>query len=135
MLGQNGSEPVADDEILYRRIPVSRGYYSEGLLSPEAFHPRKDEQTGISVYRAKYKSVKDAARGKSSKGYYVAVLRAGDIRKHDMNVAARPLPGDPGHAELPELTGDNRRTDETYMRKRRLTTLCLRVEGPFKPEP
>ena len=48
MLGDDGTEPVADDELLYRRIPVSTKWYTESGLSPEAFDPRRDETTGIS---------------------------------------------------------------------------------------
>jgi hypothetical protein len=40
---EDGTEPVADDELLYRRIPVSKGWYDEKGLSAEAFGPRPDE--------------------------------------------------------------------------------------------
>jgi hypothetical protein len=75
-----GTEPIADDELLYRRVPVSKEWYTKEGLSPEAFQPREDEATGNSVYRAIYKSVEEAAKGKSKSGNYVAVLRAGDLR-------------------------------------------------------
>ncbi len=133
MPGDAGTDRVADDELLYRRIPVSTGWYTQGELSPEAFNPREDEITGISVYRDKYKSIQEAARGKSKQGYYVAVLRAGDLRKNGLEVVSRPRQNDPGHAELPDLTCDNRLTQEALERKLRLTTLCVRVEGPFPP--
>jgi len=129
----DGTEPVADDELLYRRIPVSKGWYTQSGLSPEAFDPRQDETSGISVHRDKYKSIKEAAKGKSKKGYYVAVLRASDLRKHGIQVVPRPGPDDPGHAELPGLTCHNRLTPEAQERKLRLAALWLRVEGPFPP--
>lgn len=129
----DGTEPVGDDELLYRRVPVSTGWYKEGQLSPEAFDPREGELTGISVYRDKYKSVQDAAKGKGTRGYYVAILRAGVLRGHGIEVVPRPKPDDPGHAELPELTCHNRRSPETLERKSLLADLCLRVEGPFPP--
>jgi hypothetical protein len=133
MPAPDGTEPIADDELLYRRIPVSKGWYTEDGLSPEAFDPREDEITGISVYRAKYTTIAEAAKGMSKKGYYVAVLRAGDLRQNAMEVAPRPSPGDPGHTELPDLTCHNRLTPEAQERKLRLTELCRRVEGPFQP--
>jgi hypothetical protein len=126
-----GTEPIADDEVLYRRIPVSKGWYDAQGVSPEAFDPRKDETTGISIFRAKYKNIDEVAQGPSKRGYYVAVLRAGDLRQHGIQVVPRPLPGDPGHAELPELTCDARLTPPCEERKLRLAELCLRVEGPF----
>ncbi len=125
------SEPIADDELLYRRVPVSKGWYDANGLSPEAFDPRLDELSGISVYRAKLMSIEDAARGKSKKGYWVAVLRAGDLRNQGIKVVPRPEPDDPGHAELPDLTCENRLTIPAQECKLRLSQLCLRVEGPF----
>jgi hypothetical protein len=133
MSADDGTEPVADDELLYRRIPVSKGWYSEGGLSPEAFDPLKDENTGISVYRDKYKSIEEVAQGKSKKGYFVAVFRAGDLREHGIEVAPRPESNDPGHAELPDLTCLNRLEPKTQERKVRLAKSWLRVEGPFPP--
>jgi hypothetical protein len=133
MSTQPGSEPVEEDEILYRRIPVSTGWYSASGLSPEAFDPRPDEVSGISLYRAKYKQLEEAAKGRSKKGYYVAVFRAGDLFAQGIQVSPRPSPNDAGHAELPQLTCDNRETDEAINRKMLLSTLPLRIEGPFIP--
>ncbi len=133
MSAGDGTEPVADDELLYRRIPVSKRWYSQTGMSPEAFDPRADETTGISVYRDKYKLLQEAAKGMSMTGYYVAVLRAGDLRKHGIEVLPRPAPDDPAHAELPGLTCHNRLTPEAQERKLRLARLCLAVEGPFPP--
>ena len=41
----------------------------------------RNDVTGLSVSRAKYKSIQDAAKGLRGKAYYVAVLRAGDLRQ------------------------------------------------------
>ena len=134
MSADDGTEPVADDELLYRRIPVSKGWWcTESGLSPEAFDPLKDESTGISVYRGKYKSVEETAKGLSKKGYFVAVFRTGDLRKHGIEVLPRPESNDPGHAELPELTCCNRLDPETQERKLKLAKLWLEVKGPFLP--
>jgi hypothetical protein len=134
MPAHDGNEPVADDEYLYRRIPVSKEWYDENGLSPEAFRPRRDEETGISVFRAKYKSIEDAAKGMSKHGYYVAVLRAGDLRNVGIQIIPQPnVPGgyDPSHAELPDLTCHNLSEPAAMERMGRLTDLALRVEGPF----
>ena len=76
-------DPVTDDELLYRRIPESTGWYDPrtGTVNPEAFAPHKEhDRTGLSVTRAKYRgsSYNEAMRGRSGKTYYVAVLRVGD---------------------------------------------------------
>ena len=115
------SAPIDDDEILYRRIPAALNLYdpnAEPRLLPDAFRPNQNDTTGLSVYRARYRAIEDVARGREGKKYYVAVLRAGDL----------------GHAELPGLTYQDRKSDEALEWKALLAQqLCLRVEGPFPP--
>ena len=129
----NGTEPIADEELLYRRVPESTGWFSPATgLSPQAFAPHKtSDATGLSVVRAKFKSVEEAAKGRPGKSYYVAVLRAGDLRRHGIEIVPRPLPGDEGHAELPDLNAGRRKAVETLERQRIIPELCLKVEGPF----
>lgn len=130
-------ESIADEELLYRRVPKSTNWYDSetDYLKPEAFAPHKtNDITGLSVTRAKYKSIEEAAQGRPGKSYYVAVLRAGDLRNNEIAVVPRPdVPEgyDPGHAEIPDLNADNRKEDETLERQRLLARLRLRVEGPF----
>ena len=130
-----GTEPIGDDEFLYRRIPVSLHLYDptvEPHLLPDAFRPNANDATGLSVHRAKYKSLEEAARGRKGHQYYVAILRTGDLRAKGIEVVPRPLEGDPGHAELPGLTYQNRKSDRSLEWKVLLSqVLCLRVEGPF----
>ena len=129
----DGTEPIADEELLYRRVSAASGWFSaETGLNAQAFAPHKtNDATGLSVSRAKYKSIDEAAQPKPGKPYYVAVLRAGDLRQKGIEVSPRPLPGDPGHAELPELNAGNRKSDRTLEFQRVLVDLCLRIEGPF----
>jgi hypothetical protein len=131
MSTEPGTEPVEDNEILYRRIPVSRNWYSNGGLSPDAFEPRDDEPTGISFSRAKYKTIHEAAKGKGKLGYYVAEFLAGDLLAHGIDVVPRPLQNDPSHAELPGLTTLNRDTTEELNRRKILAGLFRSVYGPF----
>ncbi len=130
----DGTEPVADDEMIYRRIPASQSWYHprSGIpLAFAAFKPTKHDQTGLSVKRAKYiRSIEDAARNPRGASYYIAVLRVGDLRAHGLDVIPCPLPGDPGHAELPALHYQARY--ETQPLQVLLSEkLCIRVEGPF----
>jgi len=129
----NGTEPIGDEELLYRRVPGSTGWYdpAAGLLNAQAFAPHKvRDTTGLSVVRAKYKSIEEAAAGSPGKTYFVAVLRVADLRQNGLEVVQTP-PDDPAHAELPILNAGNRKENETLERQRLLTELCLRVEGPF----
>lgn len=134
--------PVSDNELLYRRIPISQGWYApvSSQVSPEAFRPNKDrDHTGISVDRARslehpeFRTAAEAAAGLNPKGYYIAILRVGDLRSHGIEVVARALPDNPGHAEIPSLTAANRRSDAAEECKRALARLTIRVEGPFIP--
>lgn len=137
----NGNEPIADSELLYRRVPASLGWYDPitNVLGPQAFGPHKErDETGISVSRNKYKSVEDAARGRPGKSYYVAVLCAGDLAKAGIRAEPRPIFGsnpDPSHTELPQLNAATRKHDATLEMQRALAQLCLRVEGPFATPP
>lgn len=127
-------EPITDDELLYRRIPVSMNWYENGQLSPEAFDPRPDEHSGISIYRAKYKSLEEVARGKSKKGYFVAVYRSGELRANGIEVVPRPVTADgwdAGHAEIPALTSTNRETTLALEAKLTLAQIAIQVVGPF----
>ncbi|HUG70894.1 MAG TPA: hypothetical protein VMM76_24310 [Pirellulaceae bacterium] len=130
-----GSDPILDDETLYRRIPVSTNWYDPNrspALEPEAFRPNRNDESGISVARAKYTTMQQAALARVGKQYYVAVLRAGDIRAAGMELAARPLPDDPSHAEITSLTYESRKSKLAIEWRSLLAEqLCLRIEGPF----
>ena len=129
----NGHEPIADDELLYRRVPVTWFHHSTGLPLHDAFGPNKNRDlTGLSLSRARYKTAEQAALSQQpGKQYYVAVLRALDVRQAGMRIDPRPTADDPSHCEIPDLRADNYKETITLERQRRLVELCLRVEGPF----
>lgn len=136
----DGNEPIGDEEFLYRRIPVSMGWCNPtgaSPISPLAFQPRDDEDTGISLVRGgQYCTVEQAGQGMAKKGYYVAVLPVKRLREHGIEVATRPTPEIPGHVELPGLNARNRDSDEAKSLSVLLATeLCIRIEGPFLPPP
>lgn len=111
---QPGEEPLVDDELIYRRIPTQPEFFNPAIdpdPTPRAFRPRKDDKTGISVYRAKYKSPEQVATNDRGKQFFVAVLNVGELRARGIEVAPDPnLPDDPGHAEITDLTYVNRKT-------------------------
>jgi len=131
----DGTEPIADDEILYRRIPVSQNWYDPNVSpkpSSQSFHPTKYDTTGLSLSRGKYTTIEEAAQGTAGKSYYVAVLQAGDLRAQGITLLPKPEVDDPGHCEIPSLTYQDRNTDQSLESKTLLAEqLCLRVEGPF----
>ncbi|HNQ23513.1 MAG TPA: hypothetical protein PKK06_10505 [Phycisphaerae bacterium] len=128
-------QPIADDELLLRRIPANPEYFNPDVdphPSPFAFRPRADDNTGLSLVRMKFASVREVAANPRGKHYYVAVLRAADLRDHGLSVVPRPLPDNPGHSEIPELTYANRSTSEAKEMQLLLAErLCVRIEGPF----
>jgi hypothetical protein len=78
MLLPDDSEPIDDDELLYRRVPAALNLYdphAEPHLLPDAFRPNQNDVTGLSVYRAKYKTIEEVARGREGKSYHIVVLR------------------------------------------------------------
>lgn len=109
------------------------GMISQSGLSPKAFRPRDDDITGLSVLRGPpYNTPETAAQGPSKRGYYLAVLRAGDLRSRGIEVAPRPVEGIAGHAEIISLTAANRDTNEAHeMMVLLAQELCLRVDGAF----
>ena len=128
--------PIDDDEILYRRIPVSMNWYVGGVLSGEAFEPRPDEHSGISVFRKRFRTIQEVALGKSKLGYYVVSLHATDLSKAGIQVVSQPVipeGWDDAHAELLGLNANNRHTDAAEALQSRLAEIGLRlpVEGPF----
>ncbi|MBC8872772.1 MAG: hypothetical protein H8E44_25345 [Planctomycetes bacterium] len=130
-----GVEPIEDDEILFRRVPASTGWYDPSRmppLEPEAFRPNRNDLTGISLSRQKYKTVEQAAQGRPGKSYYVAAFRAGDIHAAGMHVVPSPTPDDTSHAEIADLTYDGRKSKQAMECRALLAErLCLWVKGPF----
>jgi hypothetical protein len=135
MPATDGSQPVGDDEILYRRIPASMGWYDPTLdpaPSPEAFAPRKDDENGLSLTRADLVAIEVAACGASRKGYYVAKVRAGDLRAAGLEITPIPRTQNPGHAVIPLLKYSDRETDAVKEWKTLLAhKLCKEIAGPF----
>ena len=134
MADADGTEPIEDDERLYRRLPIHPKYFDPAVdpaPTPFAFRPREEDDTGLSVSRAKYKTVEDVAANPRGKQYYVAILEAGELRRRGIRVVPKPLDGDPGHAELPDLRYDNRTTAEAEEMQVALATELCRVDGPY----
>ena len=138
----DGTEPVADDEILYRRVPISPEYFNPQASehpTPLAFNPHKKDTTGLSVYRAKYKTAEQVAKNDRGKSYYVAEMKVKDLRVHKLRVEPKPIqPDDRGHAELPDLTyaarHSNRAEEIKVLLATRLCTIAGFHEAP-KPNP
>ncbi len=102
------ADPLADNEILYRRVLPT--YFPDPTQPPiyQAFRPRNYDIDGISLFRAKHKSAKVAAtpRNLGDPLHPVAALRAGDLR--DLGMTLDIDPNDPAHVLVSNLTFSNR---------------------------
>ncbi|MFL5241667.1 MAG: hypothetical protein ACJ8FY_06135 [Gemmataceae bacterium] len=102
-------DPVRDDEFVYRRI--HRNFYDATISPPirsEAFRPNKNDDTGLSVFRAQFLQPFDTLAtieaGKQN-DYYVVTLAVSDLKRLGLTVMPEPDPaGPPGHAVIPELS-------------------------------
>jgi hypothetical protein len=97
------SDPIDDEEYLYRRVPVKSGWIKDQRVDPHAFRPNQNDTTGLSLERERFASPEDVARGRNRQDYYVARVKARHIRDLGLVPVARPSDR-PGHVELPGLT-------------------------------
>src|SRR5262245_39983879 len=136
-----GFEPIDDDEILYRRVRFL--HFDRNVRStpdPEAMRPIEEDSDGLSLRRARYWTVQQIAEGRPGKKYYVAHLRARDVRSLELGEASLTLkPDDPtaadclkGHCVIPELVYATRRSDLSESFQRRLAGIVFQVDGPFE---
>lgn len=96
---------IADDELLLRHIPDGTLWQAPGPRVTSAnFQLRHDRnETGVSVTRLKITSPQrllELVGGDIQKGSRVALVRVGDVRAIELEVVPKPLPEDPGHAEI-----------------------------------
>ncbi len=132
MASYDDFDSVGDDEIVFRRIPACWYRPDTGFIDPTAFAPSKRDITGLSLGRASFHSPRDeAAIGRAGKEYYIAVLAVSDIARLGATVVARPVEGNTGHAEIPELTYVVRKTQAAVELIAALQKSVLRIEGPF----
>lgn len=127
------TEPIEDDELLYRRVQLD--YFDPDHVKaphPDAFRARPYDDTGISLFRAKFITPEEVAQNDRGKQYYVAVLRAGDLRANGLEAVPKPHKDRAGHSELPDLTHENRKDDAAEEARRLLAQkLSLEILGPF----
>ena len=139
------AEPIHldDNETIFRRIPVSMGWYDteQKEVKPDAFKPTKHDITGLSVSRIHsethpdFLNLQQFAQGSSRQGYYVVQLSVKILRKKGVDIVAKPLHGNPGHAEWPQLTYENRKENCSQELMLLLAhELAERVLGPFLTE-
>lgn len=86
------------------------------------------------MVRKRFKTVEQAAVGRSAKGYYVAELPVAALQEAGIECVPQPITPDgwdDSHAELPQLTAATRKTDEAAQITLTLAGLAIQVHGPF----
>ena len=104
----DAGDRIADDEIVYRRVPALLAFYNPDSDRPVlwiSFQPNRNDLSGISVWRAKSvqpdEAVQTARRGKS---YYLIALKVSDLRRLGAEVVASPEEEGVGHATITSLS-------------------------------
>lgn len=119
--------PLSDDEYVYRR--VLKEHVDERLPMPvtvAGFRPTKDDEQGISVYRAEFVTPEQVDQaGRRSGSYYIVKLRVGDIRARGMDVVPHTMKPLPGHALIPELRPGLSGADKRRYKELRLSLTQL----------
>jgi hypothetical protein len=131
----DGWEPIALNEIVFRRI-LKKQYKLDGDdLSPKGFDPSPRDTTGISLCRADYlqdpKPESAAALGKEGMEFWVVEFKAEDLISVGLSIQPEPTESFLGHACSPSLTTANRETLISKGLIERVSKLPRTVHGPF----
>ena len=132
----DGTEPVDEDEPIYRRVPAKSGYYKPGptpRLSPKAYKPLSMDTDGLSLTRARLVTgpAEAGAMGYQGKDYYVLELLASDIQSCGLTIQPNPQPDDKSHAIIPELNINRPDHAEVEGLTIKLQGKPYKVHGPF----
>ncbi len=114
-------EPISSDETVLRLIWTD--YFDPSLtlaVQPGAFAPKKNETTGISVFRAQclgdpLNALKVIEVEKRNK-YAIAVLRMEDLALLGLSVTTSKIDALPGHCLVPELNIESVKADKARWR-------------------
>ncbi len=79
-------------------------------------------------------TAEDAASNPRGSTYYIVELEVGQLRRHGIEVAPRPLPDQPGHAEISSLTWENRKSTRSKEIMVQLAHELSRLVGCFPEE-
>ena len=113
-------DEIADDEILLRHVPGGTLWQAPGARITSAnFQLRHDRnETGVSVTRLQItppERLLELVHGSVETGSRIAAARTGDVRAIGLRAIPKPLPDDPGHAEI---QSDTASLDDHACRKR-----------------
>lgn len=136
----DGNDPVADDELVMRRVSTASMWYDPQASPPLnwlAFKPNQNDTNGVSVWRGKYLTPDDVAKmnARPNRRYYVVAIQVAALRGSGIEVIASPQEGGAGHASLANLNSSAYDQDPDLVREMaiRASELNAEIYGPFGP--
>ncbi len=118
-------DSIADDEVLYRRVPLA--HFPTGRIAAEHFKPHKTrDQDGLSLTRAKWESAEQLLSRTDKPGSGVFAVTARELRAIDLTIVPSPRPDEPGHCHIPEFCSSRRDEDFVLLRRHLLVELFTR---------
>ena len=122
------ADQVDDDEILYRRVPLTQYDHGESRPSAEAFLPHRERDVdGLSFWRARLRTAEEVAVALTTgKHGNVAAIRA-QVLRVDLGLTIRVDEDNPAHVLVPELNNrkDNRTREVAQRLADELTDIVL----------
>ena len=102
------SVPVDPGEFVLRRIHMNHYFPTQNPpITVEAFRPSSEDDNGLSVYREGFnpdpQQVLQYVEAAKRDRYYVVRIAVRDILAMGLTVVADHVPGEPGHALIPEI--------------------------------
>ena len=135
MASATDPQPLADDEILFRRIPAKPEFYDPvGGIRELAVKPTQNDTDGLSLSRECVGPAGTAATGPAGREFFVASFRVSElIGRIGLTVVADR----DDHAVITDLTHDLRRSKDPAVGDRltemykQLVRAVVEVTGPF----
>ena len=132
----DGRDPLSPDEYILRRITACKfDPKSKFPIPPDYFHPRSQDEDGISFYQEHVTTPEALAECSNKHGWLIARIRVSELREIGLN----PMPTGPdGHVSLPELSYANSKSnrDGTDILKNKLASLAAkRIVLRTEPKP
>jgi hypothetical protein len=101
------TDPIADDELLIRRVPPGETGQKPGPVPTSDNVELRQDETGLSASRAAIttpKALLDQIGASQDQGWLVIQARVGDLRAIGLHIVSKQTDVDPGHVEI-ELVG------------------------------